>query len=54
MFFFLHIFWVAIDLILFKLACNEDMHGIFNEFKLQPDWTTEKELAALEGQKSVN
>ena len=31
-----HFFSVAIDLILFVLACNEDMHNILDEFKFQP------------------
>ena len=38
---------VANDKILFKLACNEDILNILNEFKFQLDWTT-VELAALE------
>ena len=37
----LHLFWVAFDLILFILAGNEDMHKISDEFKFQPDWTTD-------------
>ena len=36
-----HFFSVAIDKILFKLACNEDIHNILNEFEFQPDWTTD-------------
>ena len=40
------LFSVAIDPILFKLACNENIPNILDEFKFQADWTTE--LAALE------
>ena len=39
--YFFIFFSFAIDLILFKLACNEDIHGILDEFKFQPDWTTD-------------
>ena len=39
--FFSHFFSVAIDKILFKLACNEDIHNVLNEFKFQLDWTTD-------------
>ena len=35
------LFSVAIDLILFKLAGNEDMHNILDEFKFRPDQTTD-------------
>ena len=35
-----HLFSVATDLILFKLAGNEDMHNILDEFEFQPDLTT--------------
>ena len=38
---FPHFFSVAIDKILFKLACNEDIHNILNEFKFQLDLTTD-------------
>ena len=48
---FFHFFSVAIDKILFKLACNEDIHNILNEFKFQLDWTTDCG-AALEHIKS--
>ena len=34
-------FSVAIDPILFKLAGNEDMHNILDEFKFRPDRTTD-------------
>ena len=44
-----HFFSVAIDPILFKLAGNEDMHNILDEFEFRPDPTTE--LAALERRK---
>ena len=36
-----YFFSFAIDLIHFKLACNEDIHTILDEFKFQPDWTTD-------------
>ena len=36
-----HFFSVAVDLILFKLAGNEDMHNILDEFELRPDLTTD-------------
>ena len=36
-----HIISVEIDLIFFKLAGNEDMHNIMNEFKFWPDRTTD-------------
>ena len=36
-----HFFSVAIDPILFKLAGNEDMHNILDEFEFQPDLTTD-------------
>ena len=36
-----HFLSVAIDLILFKLAGNEDMHNILDEFEFQPDLTTD-------------
>ena len=46
-----HFFSVAIDPILFKLAGNEDMHNILDEFEFRPDLTTEYGLAALERRK---
>ena len=36
-----HFFSVTIDPILFKLADNEDMHNILDEFEFQPDLTTD-------------
>ena len=36
-----HFFSVAIDPNLFKLAGNEDMHNILNEFEYRPDQTTD-------------
>ena len=36
-----HFFSVAIEPILFKLAGNEDMHNIMNEFEFRPDRTTD-------------
>ena len=44
-----HFFLVAVDKILFKLACNENIHNILIEFKFQPLIV---ELAALEHFKS--
>ena len=39
------LFWVAIDKVLFKLACSEDIHvhvhHILNELKFQLDLTTD-------------
>ena len=46
-----HFFSIAIGLILFKLAGNEDMHNILDEFEFRPDRTTTTELAALERRK---
>ena len=36
-----HLFSVATDPILFKLAGNEDMHNILDEYKLPPDRTAD-------------
>ena len=36
-----HLFSVAINPIPFKLAGNEDMHNILDEFEFQPDLTTD-------------
>ena len=36
-----HVISVAIDPIFFKLAGNEDMHNIMNEFEFRPDRTTD-------------
>ena len=36
-----HFFSVAIDPILFKLAGNEDMHNILDEFEFRLDQTTD-------------
>ena len=36
-----HFFSVAIDPILFKLAGNEDMYNILDEFEFRPDLTTD-------------
>ena len=36
-----HFCSVAIDLIFFKLAGNEDMHNILDEFEFRPDLTTD-------------
>ena len=36
-----HFFSVAIDPILFKLAGNEDMHNILDEFEFRPGLTTD-------------
>ena len=48
-----HFFSVAIDPILFKLAGNEDMHNILNEFEFRPDRPPTTELAALERRKKI-
>ena len=37
----LHFFSVAIDPIHFKLAGNEDLHNILDEFEFRPDLTTD-------------
>ena len=39
--FFFHFFSLAIYKILFKLACNEDINNILNDFKFQLDWITD-------------
>ena len=36
-----HLFSIAIDPILFKLADNEDMHNILDEFEFWPDLITD-------------
>ena len=36
-----HFFLVAVDKILFKLACNEDIHNILIESKFQPGKTAD-------------
>ena len=36
-----HFFSVSIDPILFKLAGNEDMHNILDEFEFRPDQTSD-------------
>ena len=46
-----HFFSVAIDPILFKLAGNEDMHNILDEFEFRPVGPPTTELAALERRK---
>ena len=46
-----HFFSVAIDPILFKLAGNEDMHNILDEFEFGHIWPPTTELAALERRK---
>ena len=40
----LHIFSVAIDLILFKLADKKEMYNILDEFQLLASWTTDNYL----------
>ena len=44
-----HFFFVAVDKLLFKLACNEDIHNILNFSQVRPLIV---ELAALEHLKS--
>ena len=46
-----HFFSVAIDPILFKLAGNEDMHNILDEFEFGQIGPPTTELAALERRK---
>ena len=46
-----HVFSVAIDPILFKLAGNEDMHNILDEFEFRPDLTTDYGVSSLERRK---
>ena len=46
-----HFFSVAIDPILFKLAGNEDMHNILDEFEFRQIGPPTTELAALERRK---
>ena len=36
-----HFVSIAVDPILFKLAGNEDMHNILDEFEFRPDLTTD-------------
>ena len=36
-----HVISVDIDPNFFKLAGNNDMHNIMNEFEFRPDWTTD-------------
>ena len=36
---------VAIDLILFKLEDNEEMHNILDVFEFRPDWTTDNRVS---------
>ena len=38
---YLHFFSVADDLIVFKVADNEEMHNIIDVFNFPPDWTTD-------------
>ena len=42
-----HFFSVAIDPILFKLAGNEVMHNILDEFEFRPDQTTDYRVSCL-------
>ena len=42
-----HFFSVGIDPILFKLAGNEDMHNILDEFEFRPDQTTDYGVSCL-------
>ena len=42
-----YLFSVAIDPILFKLAGNEDMHNICDEFEFRPDLTTSRFLGCF-------
>ena len=40
-----HFFSIDIDPIFFKLADNEEIYNIFDEFKFRPDWTTGNRLS---------
>ena len=42
-----YLFSVAIDPVLFKLAGNEDMHNILDEFEFRPDWTTDYGVSCI-------
>ena len=44
---YLHFFSVVFHPIIFILAGNKDMHGISDEFEIQPDTTTTVVLPAL-------
>ena len=48
-----HFFSIAIDPILFKLAGNEDMHNILDEFEFRPDLTTDYRVSCLERRKKI-
>ena len=48
-----HFFSVAIDPILFKLAGNEDMHNILDEFEFRQIGPPTTELPALERRKKI-
>ena len=37
----LHFFSAVFPLILFILACNDDMHESWDEFEFHPDWSTD-------------
>ena len=39
--YFFHFFLFAVDMLLFKPVCNEDIHSILDEIKFQPDWTSD-------------
>ena len=49
-----HFLSLAIDKILFKLACNEDIHNILNHFNFSQIGPLTVELAPLEHLKSPN
>ena len=50
--YFIHFFSFAIDLILFKIACNEDIHSILDCSNFSQIEPLTVELAALEHLKS--
>ena len=40
-----HLFSIAVDLILFKLSDNQEIHGILDEFEFWPDKTTDNRVS---------
>ena len=46
-----HFFSIAIDPILFRLAGNENMHNILDEFEFWPDLATDYGVSSLERRK---
>ena len=48
-----HFVSVAIDPILFKLAGNEDMHNILDEFEFRPDLTSDYGVSCPWGSEKI-